>query len=72
MRLNCFGLYVAERLDPLDLAYLHVMDGLGFGFHELGDPMRLAEEADVSDWYSPTGAEGDTDFAPYSGFGLTA
>jgi 2,4-dienoyl-CoA reductase-like NADH-dependent reductase (Old Yellow Enzyme family) len=35
--------YVAERLNGYDLAYLHVMDGLGFGFHELGDPMTLAE-----------------------------
>lgn len=26
--------YVAERLSKYGLAYLHVMDGLGFGFHE--------------------------------------
>ena len=36
-------LYVAEQLDQLGLAYLHVMDGLGFGFHELGEPMTLKE-----------------------------
>ena len=110
--------YAAEQLDAFGLAYLHVMDGLGFGFHELGDPMTLAEfrkvfsgplmgncgytqesaeeaiakgdadmiafgrpfisnpdlverfaagaelnpEADVTDWYSPTGAKGYTDF----------
>jgi N-ethylmaleimide reductase len=37
-----FG-YVARQLNPFGLAYLHVMDGLAFGFHELGDPMTLAE-----------------------------
>lgn len=35
--------FVAQSLDRRDLAYLHVMDGLAFGFHELGDPMTLAE-----------------------------
>jgi len=35
--------FVARQLDPLGLAYLHVMDGLAFGFHELGQPMTLAE-----------------------------
>jgi len=35
--------YVAEQLNPYQLAYLHVMDGLAFGFHELGTPMTLAE-----------------------------
>ncbi len=35
--------FVAEQLDTLDLAYLHVMDGLAFGFHELGDPMTLSD-----------------------------
>jgi N-ethylmaleimide reductase len=29
------------------LAYLHVMDGLAFGFHEKGDPMTLAEFKNV-------------------------
>ncbi|MCP3904545.1 MAG: alkene reductase, partial [Planctomycetes bacterium] len=29
---RCFG-----------LAYLHVMDGLAFGFHDLGEPMTLRE-----------------------------
>ncbi|NEO85596.1 MAG: alkene reductase [Spirulina sp. SIO3F2] len=33
----------AQQLDRFDLAYLHVMDGLAFGFHELGEPMTLAE-----------------------------
>ena len=36
-------LYVAEELAKHDLAYLHIMDGLEFGFHALGDPMALAE-----------------------------
>lgn len=37
----------AAALDPLGLAYLHVMDGLAFGFHELGEPMTLAEFREV-------------------------
>lgn len=36
-------LYVAEQLNGYGLAYLHLMDGLGFGFHGLGEPMTLAE-----------------------------
>ncbi len=111
--------FVAQQLDAFGLAYLHVMDGLAFGFHELGPPMTLPEfrkvfsgpligncgysretaeqaiaqghadliafgrpfisnpdlverfasngplnpEADMADWYSPTGAKGYTDFA---------
>ncbi|MDT4331203.1 alkene reductase [Methylomonas sp. MS20] len=35
--------YVAQQLDRLGLAYLHVMDGLGFGFHQLGSAMTLSE-----------------------------
>ena len=35
--------YVARQLDAFGLAYLHVMDGLAFGFHELGEPMTLSE-----------------------------
>ncbi|AEF01873.1 alkene reductase [Alteromonas naphthalenivorans] len=35
--------YVAQALNKLDLGYLHVMDGLAFGFHERGEPMTLAE-----------------------------
>lgn len=35
--------YVATQLAQYDLAYLHVMDGLGFGFHDLGEPMTLEE-----------------------------
>ena len=110
--------YVASQLNQFGLAYLHVMDGLAFGFHQLGEPMTLADfrrvfhgtlmgncgytretaeqaiasghadliafgrpfisnpdlihrfkndwplapEADMSDWYSPNGAKGYTDF----------
>ena len=36
-------LYVIKELAKLDLAYVHIMDGLAFGFHELGEPMTLAE-----------------------------
>ncbi|CAA9554782.1 N-ethylmaleimide reductase (EC [uncultured Synechococcales cyanobacterium] len=36
-------LYVAQQLDAYGLAYLHVVDGLEFGFHQLGEPMALAE-----------------------------
>jgi len=35
--------YVATQLDAFGLAYLHVMDGLAFGFHKLGEPMTLAD-----------------------------
>lgn len=36
-------LYVAEELAAHNLSYLHIMDGLEFGFHALGEPMTLAE-----------------------------
>jgi N-ethylmaleimide reductase len=36
-------LYVAKRLNQYGLAYLHVIDGLEFGFHDLGPPM-VSEE----------------------------
>lgn len=35
--------YVAQQLNKRKLGYLHVMDGLAFGFHERGEPMSLAE-----------------------------
>ncbi|MGB7443298.1 MAG: alkene reductase [Coleofasciculaceae cyanobacterium] len=40
-------LYVAKQLSTYGLAYLHIMDGLGFGFHELGEPMTLTEFREV-------------------------
>lgn len=36
-------LYVAGQLNRYQLAYLHVVDGLAFGFHGLGEPLTLAE-----------------------------
>lgn len=116
-------LYAAEQLDSYPLAYLHVMDGLAFGFHNLGDPVTLddirkvfrgtlmgncgytaeaasaaisegradlisfgrpfisnpdlverlqrgnplAEPAPMSDWYSPIGEKGYTDFPNFTG-----
>ncbi|MEM1442075.1 MAG: alkene reductase [Verrucomicrobiota bacterium] len=41
--------YAAQQLDGFGLAYLHVMDGLAFGFHELGDPLTLK---DFREWFS--------------------
>jgi N-ethylmaleimide reductase len=35
--------YFASQLDKVGLACLHVLDGLAFGFHELGEPMKLNE-----------------------------
>ncbi|MGH7135073.1 MAG: alkene reductase, partial [Pirellulales bacterium] len=35
--------FVAQQLDQFGLTYLHVVDGLAFGFHNLGEPMTLAE-----------------------------
>ena len=35
--------YAAEQLNWSGLAYLHVVDGLAFGFHEQGQPMTLSE-----------------------------
>jgi N-ethylmaleimide reductase len=37
------ALYAAARLSRYELGYLHVVDGLAFGFHELGTPVTLAE-----------------------------
>jgi N-ethylmaleimide reductase len=36
-------LYTAGQLDGYRLGYLHVMDGLAFGFHQLGQPLTLAD-----------------------------
>jgi N-ethylmaleimide reductase len=36
-------LYAAGELNKFNLGYLHIMDGLAFGFHEKGEPMTLAE-----------------------------
>lgn len=42
-------LYVAKQLNTYGLAYLHLLDGLAFGFHELGEPMTLGEFRQVFD-----------------------
>ncbi len=39
--------YYASQLDKVGLAYLHVVDGLAFGFHELGEPMKLDEFLEI-------------------------
>ncbi len=36
-------LYVTKEINKLQLGYLHIMDGLAFGFHEKGAPMTLEE-----------------------------
>jgi N-ethylmaleimide reductase len=40
-------LYAARQLTNYELGYLHVVDGLAFGFHQLGTPMTLAEFRNV-------------------------
>ncbi|BAU65547.1 NADH:flavin oxidoreductase/NADH oxidase [Stanieria sp. NIES-3757] len=42
-------LYVVKQLNSYGLAYLHLVDGLAFGFHELGEQMTLAEFRSVFD-----------------------
>ncbi len=39
--------YVIKLLDNMNLAYLHVMDGLAFGFHEQGAPFSLSEASSI-------------------------
>jgi len=40
-------LYVGKELDRYGPAYLHVIDGTTWGFHEMGKPMTLSEFRDV-------------------------
>lgn len=40
-------LATAEMLNEMGIGYLHLMDGLAFGFHELGEPMSLADFREV-------------------------
>jgi N-ethylmaleimide reductase len=35
--------FVADQLDGFGIGYLHVVDGLAFGYHKLGEPMTLTE-----------------------------
>lgn len=41
--------YVVRQLNNYGLGYLHVLDGLAFGFHELGEPITLAELRKIYD-----------------------
>ena len=41
--------YVVQQLNNYNLGYLHVLDGLAFGFHELGEPITLAELRKIYD-----------------------
>ncbi len=36
-------LYTAQEFNKFNLGYMHIMDGLAFGFHEKGEPMTLAD-----------------------------
>lgn len=40
-------LYYARRLSDIGIGYLHVMSGLGFGFHQHGTPMTMNEFRNV-------------------------
>jgi len=40
-------LYVARQLSRHKIGYLHIVDGLAFGFHGLGPPMTLKEFREV-------------------------
>ena len=41
--------YFAQQLNSYQLAYLHLLDGLAFGFHELGEPMTIADFRKIYD-----------------------
>ena len=41
--------YIIKQLNGYHLAYLHILDGLAFGFHELGEPMTIAEIRSIYD-----------------------
>jgi N-ethylmaleimide reductase len=36
-------LYAIRELNKLNVGYVHIMDGLAFGFHNQGEPMTLAQ-----------------------------
>ena len=40
-------LYYTKRIKEYNLGYLHIMIGVGFGFHEKGEPMTMKEFRDV-------------------------
>lgn len=35
--------YAVKQFAKLDLGYVHIMDGLAFGFHDRGEPMTLSD-----------------------------
>ena len=39
--------YAAGRLQAMGLGNLHMVDGLAFGFHELGEPVTLEQAREV-------------------------
>ena len=41
--------YIIQKLSSYNLGYLHVLDGLAFGFHELGEPMTIKEIRKIYD-----------------------
>ncbi|MEL6496524.1 MAG: alkene reductase [Cyanobacteria bacterium J06623_7] len=41
--------YITQQLNSCGLAYLHLLDGLAFGFHELGEPMTISEFRKIYD-----------------------
>jgi N-ethylmaleimide reductase len=41
--------YIVQQLNSYQLAYLHLLDGLAFGFHELGEPMTIVEFRKIYD-----------------------
>jgi N-ethylmaleimide reductase len=41
--------YVVQQLNNYGLAYLHLLDGLAFGFHEQGEAMTLSEFRKIYD-----------------------
>ena len=41
--------YIVRQLNSFKLGYLHLLDGLAFGFHELGKPMTIGEVRKIYD-----------------------
>jgi N-ethylmaleimide reductase len=39
--------YIAQKLSEYKIGYLHVLDGLAFGFHQLGEPITLNDARSV-------------------------
>lgn len=39
--------YFIDRMNPFGLAYLHVLDGTSFGWHDLGEPFTIEEAREI-------------------------